>query len=276
MKFMSKNVLVVSAHADDMEFMCGGTIAKMVSKGYNVYQIIATNNEKGTYTLPQEILVEKSREEEAKKAAEFLGLKEVVFFNHRDGELCDVAMSVLREKIMKYIRKNKIDILFTWDPFAHFETHPDHRRISFAAVEAAEFSRLPLYHPEHKKEGILPYYVSEYFFFAKHPLLVNKFVDITDFIEKKITAILYHKTQTSAMIEGIRISLEAAGINPETVGIPKNLTDEIIENIISTGIKMQAAKVGEKINVPYAEEFRYQGYGMVEDIFPGLIKKEEI
>lgn len=273
---MSRNVLVVSAHADDMEFMCGGTIAKLINKGYNVYQIIATNNEKGTYTLPREVLVEKSREEEAKKAAEFLGLKEVLFLNYKDGELSDVPVNILREKIMKYIRKNKIDILFTWDPFAHFEPHPDHRQISIAALEAAEFSRLPLFHPEHQEEGIFPYYVSEYFFFAKTPLLVNKIVDITDFIEKKIKAILYHKTQTEAMIEGIKISLKAAGVQPDTLGIPEKLTDQIIENIISNGIKMQAAKIGEKINVAYAEEFRYQGFGMVEEIFPHIIRREEI
>ena len=45
---MSKRVLVIVAHADDMEFMAGGTIAKMAGLGYEIREVIATNNERGT------------------------------------------------------------------------------------------------------------------------------------------------------------------------------------------------------------------------------------
>jgi LmbE family N-acetylglucosaminyl deacetylase len=44
----TKRVLVIVAHADDMEFTSGGTIAKMASLGYEVREVIATNNERGT------------------------------------------------------------------------------------------------------------------------------------------------------------------------------------------------------------------------------------
>ena len=45
-----KRVLVIVAHADDMEFMAGGTIAKMAGLGYEIREVIATNNERGTPT----------------------------------------------------------------------------------------------------------------------------------------------------------------------------------------------------------------------------------
>jgi len=45
---MPKRVLVIVAHADDMEFMAGGTIAKMAGLGYEIREVIATNNERGT------------------------------------------------------------------------------------------------------------------------------------------------------------------------------------------------------------------------------------
>jgi len=38
---MSRYVLVIVAHADDMEFMAGGTIAKMAGIGYNIREVIA-------------------------------------------------------------------------------------------------------------------------------------------------------------------------------------------------------------------------------------------
>jgi len=40
-----KTVLVVVAHADDMEFLAGGTVAKMVEGGAEVSQVIVTNGE---------------------------------------------------------------------------------------------------------------------------------------------------------------------------------------------------------------------------------------
>ena len=44
----AKTVLVIVAHADDMEFMAGGTIAKVADLGYKIREVIATNNERGT------------------------------------------------------------------------------------------------------------------------------------------------------------------------------------------------------------------------------------
>jgi hypothetical protein len=40
-----RSVLVIVAHADDLEFMAGGTIAHMADLGYTIREVIATNNE---------------------------------------------------------------------------------------------------------------------------------------------------------------------------------------------------------------------------------------
>ena len=37
-----KNVLVISAHPDDLEMSCGGTVAKWVAEGHNVVNLILT------------------------------------------------------------------------------------------------------------------------------------------------------------------------------------------------------------------------------------------
>jgi len=41
------NVLVVVAHPDDAEFMCGGTVAKMAVQGKEVSLLVVTSGEKG-------------------------------------------------------------------------------------------------------------------------------------------------------------------------------------------------------------------------------------
>jgi len=46
--------------------------------------------------------------------------------------------------------------------------------------------------PEHLKEGLEPYYVSERWFFAKSPRDVNKYVDITDYIDRKLEGLYQH------------------------------------------------------------------------------------
>ena len=59
-----KTVLVVVAHADDMEFLAGGTVARFIDeKGYDVYEYILTDNAKGSYRLSVEELVAVSAKE---------------------------------------------------------------------------------------------------------------------------------------------------------------------------------------------------------------------
>ena len=44
---MSKTILAIGAHPDDIEFSCTGTLLKLKEKGYQIYYIIATNGENG-------------------------------------------------------------------------------------------------------------------------------------------------------------------------------------------------------------------------------------
>lgn len=267
-------VLVIVAHADDMEFFAGGTVAKMVAMGMEVYQIITTNNEKGSFTIPREAMIRQSREEEAKRASEFLGLKETLFFEYPDGELNRHDSWELKGKYMRAIRLIKPDILMTWDPFAPYEPHPDHRTVGICACEAAEFAHMPAYFPEHKEEGLEPHYVAEYYYFAKYPWNSNKFVDISQTLEKKIEALLMHKSQMELTVMDAAYGFRAAGIDPGTLGITEPLTEEVIKNVVSMGVRKMAEEAGKKADLSYAEEFRHKGYGMAGMVFPELVAQK--
>ena len=86
---MTKRVLVIVAHADDMEFMAGGTIAKMADLGYDIREVIATNNERGTLRLGSGQALEPdwsaqftadARREEARRGAQVLGVSPEIEF----------------------------------------------------------------------------------------------------------------------------------------------------------------------------------------------------
>ena len=64
-----KSVLAIVAHADDMEFMAGGTIARMADLGYSIREVIATNNERGTLAPDWGARLADTRREEARRGA---------------------------------------------------------------------------------------------------------------------------------------------------------------------------------------------------------------
>jgi LmbE family N-acetylglucosaminyl deacetylase len=257
-----KTVLVIVAHADDMEFTAGGTIAKLADRGYSIHELIATNNERGTLDpeWSKEYTAE-ARREEARRGAAVLGVQSVDFLGYEDGRLSETPLNELREKCMRAIRQLRPRILFTWDPFAPYENHQDHRAVAWAAVEAASFSHFPLYHAEHRDEGLEPHYVAEQYYFAKSPQDVNKIVDISDYIERKIDALCEHKCQMELTLADFKIALDASGLRlPGLEGIdPRNYRPYIDQQI-----RAWAASVGRRIDVPYAEEFRRQRFGGIE------------
>ena len=259
-------VLIFAAHADDTEFWAGGTVAKFVSEGREVYEVITTNNERGSFELDSKTLISQSRDREAREAARILGKKELFFLEYPDGFLGDFPITELREKFMRLIRKLKPRTVITFDPWAPYEPHPDHRAVSFAAVEACSFSHMPLFHPEHAKAGFAPHMVAETYFFAKNPINTNKVVDITPFMDKKIEALCAHESQMKMTIDDIRLSLEAEGADHPILA---SLDRENYRPILEMGIRSWAEGVGAKAGFEYGEEFRVEQAG---DLIRNLTK----
>lgn len=260
---MAKKVLVIVAHADDMEFMAAGTIAKMVALGYEVREVIATNNERGTLLREwDERFTADTRREEARRGARVLGVNDdVEFMGYEDGRLSETPLNELRERCMRLIRTHRPDILFTWDPWAPYEEHQDHRSIGLAATEAASFSHFPLYHPDHHRHGLEPHLVGERYFFAKSPRDVNKAVDISDYIEKKIDALCEHVCQMEMTIMDLQAQLAASGLDLPQL---RDADPKDYRPIIERQIRAWAGSVGKRHGMEYAEEFRRTRFGGIE------------
>jgi len=258
-----KTVLVIVAHADDMEFMAGGTIAKMAEMGYGIHQVIATNNERGTLERewsPQ--FTADARREEARRGARALGVDpDIEFLGYEDGRLSETPLNELRERCMRTIRRLRPDVLFTWDPFAPYETHQDHRAVALAATEAAAFSHFPLYHPEHCEDGLEPHYVGEQYFFAKTPRDVNKAVDISGYVDRKVEALCEHTSQMGLTVADLQVQLAASGLQLPAL---RDTDPKDYRPVIETMIKRWAAGAGRRHGLAFAEEFRRQRFGGIE------------
>ncbi len=196
-----KIVLAVFAHPDDMDFSSSGTIAKWAQKGATITYLVCTNGNKGSddpkMTSRKLALI---RQKEQLEAAKILGVKDVIFLKHRDGEL--VANLKLKEEISKVIRKKKPDLVITLDPAFLYSTkrgfvnHSDHRAAGQAAIDSVfPLARDRLNFLHHEKQGLAPHKV-------KTLLLVSfdnpeHFEDVTKTFEKKLKVLKIHKSQVA-------------------------------------------------------------------------------
>lgn len=206
-----KTALLLTAHADDAEFFAGGTVLKLIDDGWLVREVIATDNSKGSYELDSATLLAQSRDREARAVALAMGKASVEFLGYPDGDLGAVSPLELRGRLMGAVRRYRPRLVLTFDPFASFESHPDHRAVAWAANEAVVFSGLPLYHPEHRAQGLTAHTVAERLYFAKNPSNFNHFVDIGAVLQRKIDALLMHDSQMKLTIDDVRAGIEAVG-----------------------------------------------------------------
>ncbi len=85
-----QRILVVAAHPDDNEVICGGLVARLIEAGKRVRLVVTTNGEKGSgdKTVDRKVLAA-TRLKEQETAAGILGIPKAENFNLGipDGEL---------------------------------------------------------------------------------------------------------------------------------------------------------------------------------------------
>lgn len=212
-------VLVVLAHPDDPEFFCGGTVARWVKNGCEIYYCLLTRGDKGSdddKIAPEQLA--SIREEEQQAAAKVLGVKKVQFLDEPDGYL--MPSLELREKIVRVIRQVRPNIVITCDPTNFFPSnryinHADHRAAGQVTLDAVfPAARSALYFPQlYKDEALEPHKVREVFVAgAQHP---NTTIDITATFEQKIEALSKHRSQIQD-IHALEERLRKSMLDPES------------------------------------------------------------
>lgn len=193
-----ERVLVIVAHADDIEFGVAGSVARWTQDGAEVIYCIVTDGAAGSNEPDVDVnaLAERRREEQI-EAAEIVGVKDVRFLGFGDGTLQPTLE--VRRALTRLIREVKPDRVICQDPTTVFVegayiNHPDHRAAGEAAIYAVfpSAGTRPIF-PELLADGLEPHDVKElYLTLTLQPDVV---VDITQTFEDKIEALLCHESQ---------------------------------------------------------------------------------
>ena len=186
-------VLVISPHPDDAEFGVAGTVVNWVREGKEVIYAVCTKGDKGTSdgSINPEDLAN-IREEEQQKAADLLGVKEVVFLRYPDQGLEDT--SEFRKDIVRLIRRYRPMTVVTTDPYRRYIWHRDHRITGQVVLDAIfPFARDHLSYPDLLDEGLAPHKVQEILFWGTEE--PNCCFDITNTAALKMAALRCHHSQ---------------------------------------------------------------------------------
>jgi len=143
--------LAIGAHPDDVEFGCGGTLAKWAAAGCVVHHLVLTDGSKGTWDAHADTaaLAQRRQAEQREAAARLAGERagSVIFLGDVDGELdSDLAT---RSRVARVIRELQPDVVLGHDPWKRYRLHPDHRHAGLLACDAVVAARDPHFFPEH-------------------------------------------------------------------------------------------------------------------------------
>ena len=192
-----RRALIILAHPDDPEFLAGGTIAGWTAAGAEVAYLLLTNGNAGSDDPTMTpVRLSALRQAEQHEAAAALGVAEVIFLNHGDGQLQHTLD--LRGEIVLHIRRLRPDLVLCFDPatrwFPDYINHPDHYIAGEAALAAVfPAARERLAFPELLAGGLLPHKVME--IWLTGTLQPNHWVDISATLEAKIAAMCLHRSQ---------------------------------------------------------------------------------
>jgi N-acetylglucosamine malate deacetylase 1 len=124
-------LLAFGAHPDDIEFGCGGVIARETRAGRKAHFVICSRGESGTNGTPSQ------RVAEARKAAAILGATVHFVLLDGDGRLEATPAHALR--LAAVIRRIRPGVVLA--PSLVENQHPDHPRLGTIVRDAARLAR---------------------------------------------------------------------------------------------------------------------------------------
>jgi LmbE family N-acetylglucosaminyl deacetylase len=209
----SRVAMVVVAHPDDAEFMCGGTMAAWARDGWDVYLVVCTDAAAGGSDFATEVgpearrQITETRHAEQLAAAKVLGLRGVEFLDLPDGQLQPTLE--LRRELVRLMRQYRPTRLMcqsperTWFPQMSIgRYHPDHLAAGQATLAAVyPASQNPWDFPELLAEGYQPHKVRE--IYVSGTPNDNHVIDISETLDTKIEALRAHVSQLAENFDNV-------------------------------------------------------------------------
>lgn len=188
--------LAIGAHPDDVEFGCGGTLAKWAAAGCEIVHLVCTDGSKGSWDPAEDTArLVATRQDEQRAASRALGGRgEVGFLGWPDGEL--EAGPRQRWEVAHWIRRVRPDVVLGHDPWKRYRLHPDHRHAGLLVTDGIVAARDPHFFPEqreapHRPTALLLWEADE----------IDHVEDVTGFEDAKLAALLEHRSQLRSTMD---------------------------------------------------------------------------
>lgn len=185
-------LLAFGAHPDDLEFGCGGVLARETTAGRAVHLVICSQGEAGSHGSP------KQRIGEANKAAALLGA--TVEFLELDGDAHLEIRTAHALKLARVIRRVRPEAVLA--PSVVENQHPDHGRLGKLVRDASRLARYGGLRELRRQE---PHAIGQLLFYAVTPEaeprdLTPVLIDVSpaEIISRWTAAMQAHASQTSA------------------------------------------------------------------------------
>lgn len=178
---MSNVVLVVAAHADDEALGCGGTIARHVAEGDIVHAVFLADGVSSRQDSNSDEL--ERRLNATEKARQILGITTIAFLGLPDNRLDSLALIDIVQPLEAIIEKINPHIIYTHH---NGDLNVDHRIAHQAVMTACR----PL--PGSSVKEVMTFEImssTEWNSANHHPFVPNCFVDISNYMEKKIESL---------------------------------------------------------------------------------------
>jgi LmbE family N-acetylglucosaminyl deacetylase len=218
-----ERILVVTAHPDDVDFGAAGSVATWTAQGIDVAYCIVTDGDAGGADtgIPRDRMADVRHDEQAKAAA-VVGVTDLHWLGFPDGQVEPTL--ALRKAITRVIRTVRPDRVLSQSPERVFTriyaSHPDHLAAADATLCAVyPDARNAWAFPELlDDEGLEPHTVPELWLMARSE--TDVYVDITAVIDRKIEALLSHRSQMVGREEAIPELIRGwASGNAERLGL---------------------------------------------------------
>jgi len=194
------SALAIGAHPDDVEFGCGGLLAKWAADGCVVHHLVCTDGSKGTWDPDVDVVeLAARRQDEQREAARRLAganAGEVRFLGRVDGELdSDLAT---RGEVARIIRELRPQVVLGHDPWKRYRLHPDHRHAGFLTCEGIVAARDPHFFRDHglahhRPDALLLWE-------ADSP---DHAEDVSGFVDTKLDALAAHESQFESTMKAL-------------------------------------------------------------------------